>query len=250
MGNLRPIRTTFADTNSLTLGRLVTVLILALLLLSCSKAEKPKGETAPSLVATAETVQPAAEMPPPENDEVKEAVRRVFNDSVQIDVNRKPHFLAGDFNGDRAQDLAVVIKPNPERLADLNAEFPNWILKNPFAGEEPQIPRLRVAATDSLLAVIHGYGPNGWRDSQATQTFVLKNAVGSGMTVHQPKSMAKTNAKNTPFLRGDVIGQVVDGTAGFLYFAGVTYSWYDPKTFHEESNAGMAHLRTNKRKTK
>jgi hypothetical protein len=249
MANFRPIRTTLAEANSLRLGPLVTVLILASLLVSCSEAEKPKGETAPSLVAVTEAVQPAAEMPSPEIDEVKEAVRRVFNDSFQIDLSRKPHFLVGDFNGDRTQDLAVVIKPNPERLADLNEEFPNWILKNPFVGEEPRIPRLRISATDSLLAVIHGYGPNGWRDPQATQTFVLKNAVGSAMTVHQPKSVAKT-AKKTPYLRGDVIGQVVDGAPGFLYFAGLTYSWYDPKTFHEESDAGMAHLRTKRTETK
>ena len=92
-----------------------------------------------------------------------------------------PSFIDGDFNGDGSRDLAVVIKPAPNKLADLNEEFPNWILKDPFSSDQPRIPRLRVAADDTLLAVIHGYGPNGWRDSQATQTFLLKNAVGSGM---------------------------------------------------------------------
>ena len=247
MANLRPIRTTLTVPLLLRLLSLVTVLILAWVLASCSKAEKPKTEIAPSLVASTEPAEPAADMPPPEFDDVKDAVWRVFKDSVQIDSSRKPHFIAGDFNGDRSLDLAVAIRPNPDKLVDLNEEFPSWILKNPFAGAEPQIPRLRVAASDSLLAVIHGYGADGWRDSQATQTFLLKNAVGSGMTVREAKNVAKTSVKKTPYLRGDVIGQVMDGNPGFLYFAGATYSWYDPKSFHEESGSAMAHMRTKQR---
>ena len=38
--------------------------------------------------------------------------------------------------------------------------------------------RLRIEKDEVLLAVIHGYGANDWRDPQATQTFVLKNVVG------------------------------------------------------------------------
>jgi hypothetical protein len=220
------------------------VLVFALSLAACSTTEKSKIETAPALVAQTEEVPAATKAPAPETTEVKEAVRRVFKDSVEIDSRRTPVFIDGDFNGDSYRDLAVVIKPAPNKLADLNEEFPTWILKDPFSGDETRIPRLRVAADNTLLAVIHGYGPNGWRDPQATQTFLLKNAVGSGMAANQPKDLAKTNeAKKTPYLRGDVISQVVDGTSGYLYFEGATYSWYDPNTFHPETKTGMAHLR-------
>ena len=220
------------------------VFIFALSFAGCSTPEKPKMETAPVLVAQTEEVPAATKVPAPEINEVQQAVRRVFKDCVEVDSGRTPNFIDGDFNGDSSRDLAVVIKPAPNRLADLNGEFPNWILKDPLSDNQPQIPRLRVAANDTLLAVIHGYGSNGWRDPQATQTFLLKNAVGSRMAVSQAEDLTKASkAKRTPYLRGDVIRQVVDGTPGYLYFAGATYSWYDPKTFSPKTETGLAHLR-------
>ena len=226
------------------------VLLFSLSFVSCSTADKPKMETAPVLVAQTEGLPPATpatNVTPPGISDVKAAVQRVFKDSVMVDSRSTPLFIDGDFNGDGSRDLAVAIRPVPNKLADLNEEFPNWILKDPFSSEEPRIPRLRVAADDTLLAVIHGYGSSGWRDSQATQTFLLKNAVVSGMATHQLKDLSNANKANqTPYLRGDVIGQVVDGTSGYLYFAGSTYSWYDPKTFHRETETGMAHLRRKK----
>jgi hypothetical protein len=95
-----------------------------------------------------------------------------------------------------------------------------------------------------LLAVIHGYGPNGWRDAQATQTFLLKNAVGSGMEARASKELtAASQGKSVPRLRGDVVSEILDGRPGYLYYAGATYSWYDPKTFKPEPEPGMVHGR-------
>ena len=225
----------------------LAILIFAFGFVSCSTTEKPKTETAPTLVVQTEEVQPSVPVAPPEHKEVTEAVRRVFKDSVEIDSRRKPFFIDGDFNGDNSRDLAVVIIPAPNKLAELNQEIPNWILKDPLSGDEPRIPRLRVAANETLLAVIHGHGPNGWRDAQATQTFLLKNVVGSGMTARQAKDLTR-KAKKTPDLRGDVIGQVVGGNAGYLYFAGATYSWYDPRTFQEETDTRLAHTGANRKK--
>ena len=227
---------------------------LCLTLLSISfgcSSEKPKVEAPPVQVAQQnEAAQPqvASNIPPPDLNAVQDAVNRVFKDKARIDMSRKPYFVAGDFNGDGSQDIAVVLQPTPEKLADLNEEFPNWILKNPFApGAESRVPRLRVAAHDSLLAVIHGYGTKGWRDPEATQTFLLKNAIGSGMNARDAKDVRKANSgTKTPHLSGDVISQVVNGSQGYLYFADATYSWYDPKTFQEQPETGMAHLRAAK----
>lgn len=244
MTTVRADRVISAAVDSVRHARSLAVLVFALSLAACSTAEKPKVEGAPVLVAQTEEVSAATKVPAPEATEVKEAVRRVFKDSVEIDTRRTPVFIDGDFNGDGSRDLAVVIKPVPNKLADLNEEFPTWILKDPFSSDAQQIPRLRIAADDTLLAVIHGFGSNGWRDSQATQTFVLKNAVGSGMAVYQPKDLANANkTKKMPYLQGDVIGQVVEGTSGYLFFERATYSWYDPKTYNPENKTGMAHLR-------
>ena len=247
MTSVSAMRVISAGMNSNRLGSRLAVLILAFSFAACSTSDKPKTETAPAVIAHTEGAAPAAKAAPPEINDVTSAVRRVFKDSVEIDSSRKPIFIDGDFNGDGARDLAVVIKPVPNKLADLNEEFPNWILKDPLSGDVPHVPRLRVAADDALLAVIHGYGANGWRDPEATQTFLLKNAVGSGMTVYQAKDLTKANkAKRTPYLRGDVIAQTVDRAPGYIYFAGATYAWYDPRTFDPDSETGMAHLRQKK----
>jgi hypothetical protein len=254
MGNIRPGSTAPTAICLTKAVCSVATLTFAFGFLSCTTAEKPKTEPAPIAMVQTEQAQPA-NVSPPKLIEVQDAVKRVFKDSVEIDSSRKPVFIDGDFNGDNSQDVAVIVVPAPNRLAELNEEFPTWILKDPLSRNEPQIPRLGVTANDTLLAVIHGFGANGWRDSQATQTFLLKNVVGSGMTTHHRKDLAKDLAKpdkpkKTPYLRGDVISQVVSGNVGYLYFAGATYSWYDPKTFQEENEAGLAHMRARKNQNK
>lgn len=250
MGNIRPGSTAPTAICLTKAACCVATLTFAFGLLSCTTAEKPKTEPAPIAMVQTEQAQPAI-VSPPELNEVRDAVKRVFKDSVEIDSSRKPVFIDGDFNGDNSQDVAVIVIPAPNRLAELNEEFPTWILKDPLSRNEPQIPHLGVTANDKLLAVIHGFGANGWRDSQATQTFLLKNVVGSGMTTRHRKDLAKPDKpKKTPYLRGDVISQVVAGNVGYLYFAGATYSWYDPKTFQEETEAGLAHMRARKNQSK
>ena len=209
----------------------------------CSTGSKPKVEAPPAPIAKIE--DPAAEVaksPPPELYQVQEAVKRVFKEAAVVDPNQRPAFVAGDFNGDLSEDIAVVLKPVPEKLPDLNEEYPAWILRDPFGTPEPRSPRLRIAATDVLLAVIHGYGSQGWRDPQATQTYLLKNAAGSAMETHGGKEFVTANqGKKLPALRGDLIGEMLDGKSGYLYYSGATYSWYDPKTFTGEPDPRRSH---------
>jgi hypothetical protein len=183
-----------------------------------------------------------AKLSPPELHHVQEAVKRVFKEAAVVDPNQRPAFVAGDFNGDLSEDIAVVLKPVPEKLSDLNEEHPAWILRDPFGTPEARSPRLRVAATDVLLAVIHGYESQGWRDPQATQTYLLKNAAGSALQTHAGKEFAAANkGKKLPALRGDLIGEMLDGKSGYLYYSGATYSWYDPKTFTGEPDPRRSH---------
>jgi hypothetical protein len=169
-------------------------------------------------------------------------VKRVFKDSAVVDTNRDRSFVAGDFNGDLSQDIAVVIKPAAEKIADMNEEYPAWILRDPFGSLEARSPRLRIAADDILLAIIHGYGPEGWRDPQARQTFLLKNVAGSALATHSLKDFVSANqGKKLPQLRGDVLGESVGDKSGYLYFAEATYAWYDPKTFTAETPMRRGH---------
>jgi hypothetical protein len=221
---------------------LIVLLAVCPNLFGCATPAKRIVEAPPSPVVQPDQPQQMSKQPPPELNAVQEAVKRVFKDSVLMDTSRKPAFLAGDFNGDLSQDIAVILKPSAEKLSDLNEEFPTWLLRDPLAANQSQIPRLRVGADEVLLAIIHGYGPSGWRDPQATQTYLLKNVVGSGMQAQQPKDAEKANqGKKTPQLRGDVIAEALGGTSGYLYYAGATYSWYDPKTFAGVPEPGMFH---------
>src|ERR1700674_2851676 len=157
----------------------LAVLISALSLLTgCSKGEKPLAEARapaviaeappPPLTAKADQPQQTSKLPPPQLNEVREAVKRVFKEAVLVDTSHNPTFIVGDFNGDHSQDLAVVLKPASDKLSALNEESPNWLLRDLAGSTQPASPRLRVAADDTLLAIIHGYGGNGWRDHQAT----------------------------------------------------------------------------------
>jgi len=140
--------------------------------------------------------------------EVQTAVKRVFKDAAVIDTSRSPNFLAGDFNGDLSQDIVVVLRVAPGKLTEMNEEFPAWILRDLFATNRPGMQRLRVEENDVLLAVFHGYGANDWRDPQATQTYLLKNAVGSRMEVHAGKEFVTANSgKKLPRLHGDLLGE-------------------------------------------
>ena len=222
---------------------MVTCLVSLLFIAACSSTKKQAVETSPR-------EQPAPQATPlqiaaaqaAKLSEVQEAVKRVFKDAAMVDTKSEPSFLAGDFNGDASQDIAIIIKP--AKLEVMNQELPPWLVREPRSNK-PSTQRLKVEKDEPLLAVIHGYGTNDWRDPEATQTFLLKNVVGSNLNVESPANFAKTNSgRKLPRPQGDLIKQTVDGTNGYLYYARATYSWYDPKSFKaEEARSGMVHQR-------
>jgi hypothetical protein len=218
------------------------LLLTSLILPGCSKSERKIVEALPAY-------QPSPSPPPPELPnlpaqltEVHAVIKRVFKDAAYLDKNRDLNFIVGDFNGDRSQDIAVVIKPTAEQIEEMNQEFPPWILKDPFVSSRPGNSPSPIDENETLLAVIHGNGPNAWRDPEATQTYLLKNAVGSNIKTHSRKEFLAANAgKRLPQLHGDLIGEVLRGTSGYLYYSGATYSWYDPATYRGEPELRLVH---------
>ncbi|HJU91854.1 MAG TPA: rhodanese-like domain-containing protein [Pyrinomonadaceae bacterium] len=201
---------------------------------ACSTAPKRVMEAPPSYQSTPQSTPVRIGIAQaPKLVEVRDAVKRVFKDAAVIDASYNPNFLAGDFNGDASQDIAVIIKP--AKLDEINQDLPPWLLREPRSNKPPTV-RLRIEKDDVLLAVIHGYGTNDWRDPEATQTFLLKNVVGSDLHVESGNDFAKANSgKRLPRPQGDLIAETVQGTPGYLYYATATYSWYDPKTFKGET---------------
>ena len=222
------------------------ILLLSLFTLAlvsgCANKQQTVAETAPPAYQPTPEPQPSsterlASVPAPQTSEVEQAVKRVFKDLAVVHPDYKSGFLAGDFNGDLSQDLAVVLKPVPEKLADINEEHPPWLLRDPRAPHNPRAA-LRVEKDEPLLAVIHGYGKNDWRDPEATQTFLLKNVVGSNMRVQNGTEFVRNfRLKKKPRPQGDLINETLKGSEGYLYYNAATYSWYDPKTYKGEAEA-------------
>ena len=219
---------------------LLTIVLLTVC--ACSSTSKRAAvETSPGYQPSPQSTPVRISAPAdPKLVEVQQAVKRVFKDAAVLDPNYKPNFLAGDFNGDASQDIAIIIKP--ANLEELNQEYSPWLVRAPRTGKVDRT-RLKIEKDEALLAVIHGYGTNDWRDPEATQTFVLKDVVGNDLKVHSGKEFVAANAgRKLPRPQGDLIGETVQGTQGYLYYATSTYSWYDPKTYKGVEDApGVFH---------
>jgi hypothetical protein len=239
---------------------LFLIVTACLLSSSCAKTPPPRAEEkplppAPAPTANAAEVKRAPELPAAKPAEVEQAIERVFKGAVTIETGRTPYFAVGDFNGDSSQDLAVAVRPVRSKLVEINDELAPWILVDPVQTARPgaypeshaeMIKRRRVVIDegDHLLAVIHGFQSKGWRDSQATQTYVLKDAVGAKMEPQAPKQIVWAGNKNKlPRIWGDVIAQSINEQYGFLYYNGARYSWYDPRSFKQEGPVRIIHGR-------
>lgn len=177
--------------------------------------------------------------PSPTATEVSGAVARVFEQVAVPGAPLKPSFVIGDFNGDGAEDLAVVVKPNPDKLGDMNNEFANWTLEDP---NQIVLPRSNLAVpmqkksgpvhaekSDLLLAIIHGVGSEGWRNAESKQTFLLKNGAGTNMIAQSARSLKESKDKQKlPFIKGDAIREAIGGKPGLIIWTGAKYAWYSP----------------------
>jgi hypothetical protein len=245
------------------LRRLFLMVAACVLSSSCAKApppprveEKPIPPGAGSNVDTV-AVKSAPDLPAAKPAEVEQAIERVFKGAVTTKTDQTPYFFVGDFNGDLSQDLAVVVKSAPGKLPEINDELAPWILVEPIQTTKPAtkgLPYIDLHAKmtkrrqvvidekDNLLAVIHGFQSKGWRDSQATQTYVLKDAVGAKMEAQARKQIVWAGNKDKlPHISGDVIAQTVNEQYGFLYYNGAMYSWYDPRGYKPEAPTRIVH---------
>jgi hypothetical protein len=179
---------------------------------------------------------------------VEAALARVYQNAVTADAQGRASALTGDFNGDGSQDIALIVKPNRAHLSEINSEFSNWILEDPHhvvtpltaarvdQGAAPPPPKAQVKTGETLIAIIHGYKSEGWRNADAKQTYLLINAAGTEMrtqTGTEARRLVKEDdaAQHFPNVRGDLICQLLEGKAGCLYWTGAKYGWYDPTQY-------------------
>jgi len=192
----------------------------------------------PLIVAARATPTPtgaAGNPSPAKPGEIDEALTRVFDKAARMDSTQAPSFVVGDFNGDASEDIAVLAKVNPDSLAGINNELANWILEDPKQVPIPgtkaalQATRAKTVSAekgDLLVAIIHGVGAQGWRNHDARQAFLLRNAAGANPRVQSAKHLKEmTPNSKLPPLTGDVILETINGRPGLIFWTGAKYAW-------------------------
>lgn len=203
---------------------------------ACTKPSQSNATNSPPTNAQPTPVTTPAQLPGTDAD-AKGALQRVYRGAVV--AGDSVTFVTGDFNGDGSEDIAIAVTPVSNMIAQINSEFANWILADPkraavFDPKKrtqslPETGPVKVQPGEPLLAIVHGNGPNGWRDREATQSYLLKNAAAARMRVvplkdFPPALKVKENGAKS---RADIISGTLSRKAGFLYWATGKYAWQE-----------------------
>jgi len=221
----------------------LSLIVICITLLGCGPSPERAAESPipkqplPADTASQTFTQKSGLLPPkPTAQEVQQAVARVFGSTVNVDNHTPDSFVAGDFNGDDSIDLAVLVKPAPLRLSEINSSLANWIIQDPHRSFIPPKnqtvvilpPRTEpehVRSGQLLLAVIHGFGKDGWRDSRARQAYLLSNAAGDALASARPSQSLQRDFGVFSSQR-DVIAEYLGSTYGVVYWTGAAYAWH------------------------
>src|SRR5262249_30707272 len=139
------------------------------------------------------------------------------------------------FNGDGSEDLAVIARPAAGKLTDVNSELSNWIIQDadeafvaPPSKKEvvpPHQESPRVGSGEEVLAIIHGYGPPGWRNPDARQAYLIKHAAATFEGVAPSLSEKAIRVMKLP-VETEIIKEVRNSKKGFLFWTGGLYAWH------------------------
>jgi hypothetical protein len=163
-----------------------------------------------------------------------EALRTSFGPVVEAMSGLKPFYLTGDFNGDGAQDIIIVVRIKGRRDA-----LPKDVrVLNPFVPDTGIVfPANPLTEQKLALAIIHS-----WKTPQAGGKFlligespilILENdrpmsgpGIGS-MELMSRRAKRRKGEKLPREAKGDVIVLGSEVGDSMLYWNGKTYSWED-----------------------
>jgi hypothetical protein len=175
----------------------------------------------------------------PSQASLREALQKSFGSAVEPVMAFSPFYLTGDFNGDAAQDILMVVRIKGPR-AELTSDV---ILYNPFARPKAVFPANPAANPTLALAIIHGSRP-GWQTPPALEKFlllgespvlILNYARVTSTKSQDKKSLMELLRKRSAKFRGDgwppaaakgdsiVLG--TEATDSILYWNGKNYRW-------------------------
>lgn len=181
---------------------------------------------------------PAAPLPPPTPADVASAMRRIFGDDLLPQSGKGQWFIVGDFNGDNSQDVAVIARVRADKLEEVNSELANWTIQDADKFFVPRsnkrvvrlspISPAKVGSGEEVLAIIHGYGPKGWRNPDARQAYVVRHAAAKFVGLAPSISIRQIRAMHLP-VQTDIIKEIRDNKKGFLFWTGGAYAWHPDK---------------------
>jgi len=227
---------------SFSLARLILAAAMLVALQGCTSnhaqtVEKPIAVATPQPAPAGSPVA-SPKLPPPTKAQVEEAFHRVFGDDLiaQTDEsNGQSTFIVGDFNGDQSEDLAVIARPAPGKLDEVNNELSNWILQDADKAfiappskavvVPPKQTHPHVESGERILAIIHGVGPQGWRNPQARQAYLVKHAAATFEGTATSTSQRAIRAMRLP-VETEIIKEIRNNKKGFLFWTGGVYAWH------------------------
>jgi hypothetical protein len=167
----------------------------------------------------------------PARRELQPALDRAFDRTVTLTSTDAPVFLAGDFNGDGATDLAALVRPRDEEARrTIAGGLTSWTIQDAGTARGPDADHRRpgIAAGERLLAVVHGVPQGGWRSPEARQSFLVRNAA-SGVLARRPLASlpAEVRLQIIRAHEGDVILTAGGAAPGVIAWTGAAYVWIE-----------------------
>jgi hypothetical protein len=183
------------------------------------------------------SASPAAPDTRPTRAHVGPVIERLFAGALV--PQERGGFAVGDFDGDTASDLAVVVRPaDAAARASLAEPSPSFRLQDAEApGPPPAAPRA-IADEERLLAIVLGVAGASWGDATVTRSgYLVRNAAGAQLrAVPLEKLPAAVRMRITRAHVGDVIAEQRAGRRGIVFWNGASYLWAD---LPEEAAAGV-----------
>jgi hypothetical protein len=169
------------------------------------------------------------------NSKAQAAVQRLFGPDLEPQSNRDAFFVTGDFNGDRWEDLAVLV-----RIKATTSSLPKEVkVLKPLGIESKSSTEL--SSPQLALAIVHG-SREGWdtetpvarflvMDKEFFSTPIWESGQGTPISIMKKRSLMPKPRSSLPRIaKGDAIGLSTEaGIDIYLYWNGQTYKVYqDP----------------------
>lgn len=168
-----------------------------------------------------------------------QALKTSFGSAVEAVTAFKPFYVTGDFNGDGAEDILIVVRLKGPRAA-LESDVKIY---NPFGRPKAIFPDDAAANPRLALAIIHG-SRSGWQTPPALEKFlmfgdspvlILNNSRAVSTEPADKKGLMELLTKRSkrykadgwprPAAKGDSIVLGTEATDSILYWNGKNYRW-------------------------